>query len=280
MYACILISIVGSSACKEKSQQQPPAPTLPSAPPAVAAGVAVFADDQRVTSVERTKAESWPRLDSLLPTSAQRYGTWAVIRGERAAGPFEIKKPGSLYGALVPALYPASSGKGVSLGFFDPVELARKGPPKVSFDDLSSVRVELDKGGARGQNDHMGGDVSDPKTLKLRIEHGGTTIDVSGEQLLGLPQDLEPDDDSGEHKGWKLSSILTMAKVPAPKRALLTGADLNLTLEAQDLDPNVAVPFIKLNRQGQLRYRTYKKSGDGWTVSGDLRGLTKIQVLQ
>jgi hypothetical protein len=61
---------------------------------------------------------------------------------------------------------------------------------------------------------------------------------------------------------------------------LLSGEEMNLTLEKEDLDPKLAVPFIKLNRQGSLRFRTYRKQGTGWSMGGDLRGLRKIQVLQ
>jgi hypothetical protein len=247
---------------------------------AVQAVVGVFVGTEKVADVDRAKAETWPRLDSLLPEADRRYGTWNALGGNTASGPFEIKKPGGTYGALVPALFPDADGKNINLGLFDPVDLARKGPPKVSHVALAELHVIVDKSGSRGQNDHMGGEAMDPNKLTLSIEAGATKVELTGTQLIALPRENPPDDDSGEHQGWKLSSILAAAKVPMPHRILLTGEELNLTLEKADLDPKVSVPFVKLNRQGTLRFRTYKKQGDGWAVGGDLRGLRKIQVLQ
>lgn len=279
--AWFAIALSSAVACKEKASEKPPATTEVKAPPA-AAGVGLFVNETKITELDRGKAEAWPRLDSLLPTEARRYGTWEAISGKAGAGgeAFSIKKPGATYGALVPALYPSPSGQGVSLGLFDPVELAKKGAPKVSHQELGELRVELDKSGMRGQNDHQGGDAVDPNTLKLEIDAGGKTLTMTGAELLALPRENAPDDDSGEHKGWSLTAILAAAKVPAPKRVLLSSEEMNVTLEQQDLDPKSAVPFIKLNRQGSLRFRVYKKQGDGWAMGADLRGLHKVQVLE
>jgi hypothetical protein len=53
-----------------------------------------------------------------------------------------------------------------------------------------------------------------------------------------------------------------------------------LTLEKQDLDPKTNVPFVKLNRQGTLRFRVFEKQGDTWQPGPDLRGLVGIEVLK
>jgi len=50
-----------------------------------------------------------------------------------------------------------------------------------------------------------------------------------------------------------------------------------LLLDKKDLDDNT-IPFIKLNKQGSLRFRVLKKAGEGWNTSGDLRGLTVIEA--
>ncbi|HRC55142.1 MAG TPA: hypothetical protein PKU97_04420 [Kofleriaceae bacterium] len=235
---------------------------------------------EKVTDLDLAKVGAWPRLDSLLPATARRYGTWTAITGIGTAGAFELKKPGATYGALVPALYPDPATKQIHLGLFDPVDLANKGAPKVHHDGLTELRVMLEVNTDRGQNDHMGGEVADPATIKIAIEGPGTTTELTGPQLLALPRQAAPDDSSGEQKGWTLMSILAAANIKQAKRVLLTGEELNLTLEEADLDPKLAVPFIKLNRQGSLRFRTYRKEGAGWTVGGDLRGLHKIQVLK
>jgi len=51
----------------------------------------------------------------------------------------------------------------------------------------------------------------------------------------------------------------------------------NLTLDRADLS-DTSVPFLKLNKQGMLRLKVYKKAGDGWNAAGDLRGLTAIEA--
>ncbi len=242
--------------------------------------MSLYVDETKIAALDRAKAEAWPRLDSLLPVNARRYGTWNGISGKDKNGAFEIKKPGSTYGALVPALYPSTSGSGVSLGLFDPVELAKKGAPKVNHEELGELRVHLEKDGMRGQNDHSGGDAVDPNTIKLAIEAGDKKLELTGGKLLEIPRENAPDDDTGEHKGWSLLAVLAAEKIPQPKRVLLTGDEMNLTLEQEDLDPKTAVPFIKLNRQGSLRFRVYRKTGDTWTLGGDLRGLRKIQILK
>lgn len=283
MCAPFAVAVLSLGACKDKAPGKPPptsaTPETVTPTPAIV-GVGLFVNETKITDLDRSKAEAWPRLDSLLPAADRRYGTWEAIAGKAGGAPFEIKKPGSTYGTLVPAIYPAASGKGVSLGLFDPVELAKKGTPKVNHEELDELRVVLDTSGMRGQNDHQGGEAVDPKTLRLEIEAGSTKVELTGEQLLALPQENAPDDDTGEHKGWSLTAVLALAKVPAPRRVLLSGEEMNLTLEKDDLDPKLAVPFIKLNRQGSLRFRTYKKQGTGWSLGGDLRGLRKIQILQ
>ncbi len=290
MCASFAAAVLAFAGCKEKSSSAPVATTggavpatdsqAPAATTPTAGSAGLFVDESKISDLDRAKVEAWPRLDSFLPQAARRYGTWMGISGKAGGADFEIKKPGATYGTLVPALYPSTSGKGVSLGLFDPVDLANKGAPKVAHEELVELRVHLDKEGGRGQNDHAGGDAVDPSKLKLVIEAGGKTIELSGPELLAIPRENAPDDDSGEHKGWSLAAILAAKKIAMPKRAILTGDEVNLNLEPQDLDPAAAVPFIKLNRQGSLRFRVYKKQGNAWTVGADLRGLQGVKVLQ
>lgn len=279
---CALLAVAVLGACKEKKTAEPPAttPTTTASAPTTSNLVAIYVNEAKITELDRAKAEPWPRLDSLLPADARRYGTWTTISGISTAGRFEIKKPGATYGALVPALYTDATTQQIHFGLFDPVDLASKGAPKVHHDGLTELRVELAVNSDRGQNDHQGGQAADPTTIKIAIEAKGKTTELGGPELLALPRQGAPDDPSGEQKGWPLLSLLEHAGVKNAKRVLLTGDELNLTLEESDLDPKTAVPFIKLNRQGALRFRTYKKEGTGWVVAGDLRGLRKIQVLQ
>lgn len=275
---CVLMAVLALSACKEKKADKPPTTTEQPAPKP--SGLAIYVNQDKVVELDAAKVAAWPRLDSLLPQDARRYGTWTAISGIASAGPFEIKKPGATYGALVPAVYVDAATKAPSLGLFDPVDLANKSTPKVMHVGLSELRVSLELNADRGQNDHQGGEVADLSKLQIEVQAGGKSTTLSSEKLLALPREAAPDDTTGEHKGWTLAALLAAAEVKSAKRVLLTGEELNLTLEEADLDPKLAVPFIKLNRQGALRFRTYRREGTGWTMGGDLRGLKKIQVLE
>lgn len=275
---CALMAASALWSCKEKKADPPPPTTAPSAPKAP--GLAIYVNQDKVVELDPAKVEAWPRLDSLLPQDARRYGTWTAISGIGSGGPFEIKKPGATYGALVPAVYLDATTKAPSLGLFDPVDLANKGTPKVMHVALTELRVSLELNADRGQNDHQGGEVADLSKLQIEIQAAGKSTTLSSAQLLALPRQAAPDDTTGEHKGWTLEALLGAAEVKGAKRVLLTGEELNLTLEEADLDPKLAVPFIKLNRQGSLRFRTYRREGSGWVMGGDLRGLKKIQVLE
>ena len=85
---------------------------------------------------------------------------------------------------------------------------------------------------------------------------------------------------SGDAKGWKLVTLLEAEGVKKFEKLLLTdAAGLTLTIENKDLDDKT-VPFVKLNRQGSLRFRIYKQQGEGWTPAGDLKELVTIEVLK
>jgi hypothetical protein len=40
------------------------------------------------------------------------------------------------------------------------------------------------------------------------------------------------------------------------------------------------MPFVKLNRQGSLRFIVFKKEGETWKRGGDLRGLARVEVVK
>ena len=85
----------------------------------------------------------------------------------------------------------------------------------------------------------------------------------------------------GDAKGWQLVTVLDAAGIKHFDKLLLTdAAGLTLTLEHKDFDGKTTIPFIKLNRQGALRFRIFKKQGDGYQATGDLRALTSIRGAQ
>jgi hypothetical protein len=246
-------------------------------PPAVAkpAGVEVFVDDTSVGVVGADKIASWPRVDRLVPETARKLGTWdrVTLDGEQGK-PSEIARPSGAYPDMVPALFPGDAG-GVSFGMFDTVELAKKGPPAMRADHITAIHIQLAQGGSRGQNDDQGGGAADPTQLALRVNTAKGATTLTGAQIIALPR--EPVPNNPDQKGWRLQQLLAAAGVTAWKQLVLTDATgTNLTLVAKDLDG--AVPFVKLNKSGQLRFRVLQKQGDGWSSTGDLRALVAIDV--
>jgi hypothetical protein len=176
---------------------------------------------------------------------------------------------------MVPALYPGE--RGPAFGMFDPVELARHGQPGLREDGVREIRIKLDTQGGRGEHESSDGNAADPSKLTLTFKTAAGSQVLTGPQLLALPRVAAPG--NGDAKGWTLTALLEQVGIKRYQRLVLTdAAGLNLTLDQADLDPKVAVPFIKLNKQGALRFRVFRKKGEGWEVSGDLRGLTTIEV--
>jgi hypothetical protein len=240
--------------------------------------VELFVDDVSVGKVRPPQLASWPRLDSLVPDEARRLGTWELVTLQgKGAKPIEISHPSTAYPDLVPAIFPGEvQGSGASFGMFDPVELARHGKPALREDGVWAVRIKLAKGSDRGKNDDGGGGGGDPTKLVVTVTTPEGATQLTGEQIMALPR--EPMPGQADQKGWPLTALLTAAGVKSYQRLVLRDSSgANLTLEKADVSDS-SVPFIKLNKQGALRFRVIKKAGDGWTPSGDLRGLVAIDA--
>ncbi|MBA3463722.1 MAG: hypothetical protein H0T46_27445 [Deltaproteobacteria bacterium] len=250
------------------------------APVPVATGTQLFVDDKSVATIDAAAVASWPRLDTLLPEAARRMGKWQAITIKNAKPqPAELANPSQAYREYVPALFPGPDGK-VSFGMFDPVELGKKGKPALQEDGVTELRIKLAPDSGRGENDHQGGAAIDPQNIKLAIITPKGEQVMTGDKLLALPREAMPGG-GGDAKGWRLGVVLEAAGVKSFKRVRLT--DLKgptLTLEKADLEDKATIPFLKLNRQGSLRFRLYKQQGEGWQPAGDLRDLAKIEILE
>lgn len=251
--------------------------SAPAVAPVAAPGtVEIFVDDASVAKVTKEQIAKWPRLDTLVPEDARRLGTWKTVylRGS-AAKPAEINQPSSTYPELVGALFPGDDGS-PAFGMFDPVELAKHGKPGLRQDELREIRIVRGKG-ERGGDHQGGGAAEDPLKLVLKVVIGGKETQLTGEKILAIQR--EPMPGSPDTKGWPLSKLLSAAGVTKfSKLVLIDAAGTALTIEKKDFDDKTAIPFIKLNRQGSLRFRMLKKQGDGWQYAGDLRALSTIKV--
>lgn len=273
-----LVVLLALAACSKGSSDKPATGSAGSAvvAPKPAEGVALFVDGQQVATVTKDQAGAWPRVDSLVPKAAGRLGKWqkVILTGD---GQQQIESPSSKYPELVPALFPGKDGE-AAFGYFDPVELAKKGSPQVRADHLKEVRIQLAENSGRGENDHGDSGGVDPTKLELTIKTSKGEQKLLGPQLLEMPRQPPPGENGG--MGWPLSAILEKAGVKTYEKLIVSGGTTDLTLEKQDLDPATSVPFVKLNRQGSLRFIVFKKNGDAWARGGDLRDLARIEVVK
>jgi hypothetical protein len=249
-------------------------------PPAAGSGsapavVALFVNDAPVAQLQAAQLASWPRLDTLVPPEARKLGTWERVSLQAARPtPTDIQRPSSLYPDMVPAIFPGDGGA-PAFGMFDPVELARRGAPAFREDHLQAVRITMATGGSRGQNDDGGGAAADPTKLVVTVKTPAGTTTLTGDKIVALPR--EPMPGSPDQRGWRLAALLEAAGVKAYDHLVLADtAGTSLVLDKADLVD--AIPFVRLNKQGALRFRVFKKTGTGWSSSGDLRGLISIEA--
>ncbi|MEO8702374.1 MAG: hypothetical protein ABI867_20180 [Kofleriaceae bacterium] len=236
--------------------------------------IEVFVDDASVTKVTRDQIAKWPRLDSLLPEDDQRLGTWHVVTFVGPTKPIEVRRPSSTYPEMAPAVFPGEGGE-PAFGMFDPVELAKHGKPGIRQDRITQIRIKLSRSGRGG--DHQSTGDGDPMKLVLAIKTAGGDKTLTGEQILALPREQMPGNE--DTKGWLVTKLLAAAGVTKFNRlVLLDAAGTSLIIERKDFDDKTTIPFIKLNRQGSLRFRMMKKQGEGWIPTGDLRALATIKV--
>jgi hypothetical protein len=254
----------------------PAAATAPAATGSGGGVVELFVNDLTIGSVQASLVAGWPRLDALVPGDARKLGTWELVTiSSGKPQPTALAQPATRFPDMVPAVFPGDGGA-PAFGMFDPVELARKGKPAMREDHVTAIRIKVAQGGNRGQNDDGGGGAADPTQLVIGVKTAAGVSQLTGAQVLALPR--EPTPGSPDQKGWRLAALLDAAGIKAFEHLVLRdAAGNNLTLDKADVS-NTSVPFLKLNKQGMLRLKVYKKAGDGWNTAGDLRGLTAIEA--
>lgn len=278
-WSCVVVLAVlaGCSGKKDEEKAAPPEPAGSGTAAAPVTGqVQLYVDDAAVATVPVAKVADYPRVDSLLPEAARRLGKWQAIvtKGKKDA---ELAKPFETYRDYVPALFPGEDGT-ISFGLFDPVEYGKRGKAALREDGITELRVKLDASGMRGGNDHGGGEVVDPAKMELAIKTPAGDKKLTGTELLAIER--EPVPDGGDAKGWRLQVILEAAGVKTFKKLVLHDkSGTSLPIVAAELGEGT-VPFIKLNRQGALRFRLYKKQGEGWQAAGDLRSLIRVEIVE
>lgn len=271
----LAIAVSGCGGDKSASPPGAPAGSAAPAPPAPTS-VEIFVNDASAAVVSAGQLATWPRLDSLVPAGARRLGTWELVTlTGRKPKPTEVPRPSGNYPDMVPAVFPGEDGA-PAFGMFDAVELARHGKPALREDHIAAIRIKVAQGGNRGQNDDSAGGGGDLTKLTLTIKSAAGTTALASDKLLALPR--EPMPGNPDQKGWRLTKLLEAAGVTSFSRLVLSGAGgVNLTLDKKDLD-DTTIPFVKLNKKGELRMRVLKKAGEGWNPAGDVQALVAIDV--
>jgi hypothetical protein len=230
--------------------------------------VDIVVDGASVAKIAAKDLASYPRLDSLLPAEDRRLGTWdkLVFTAATAA---TLERPSQQHPDKVPVIY-AHGGK-PAFGMFDPVELAKHGEPGFKVEGVKKIEITLSKVERGGQHQGSTGEGADPTQIVVKIGDK----QITGPEILKLPREPQPGNE--DTKGWRVQQFLTAAGVTKFQTITLVDANgATVPLTKKELDGGVA--FIKLNKQGALRFRMYTKKGEGWEPGADLRSLVRIDI--
>jgi len=269
--------------------------------PALPGQVQLLVDGKPVANADRAAAAAWTPLTSLLPANARDPKTWAIVEVHTHAGRITtMPEPASTQPGLVAAVFPGRDG-GIDFGMFTADELAKHGTPKLVEMDVSDLRVKLAQpvasgtdgsgsasdGGSGGGNGEGNGsnraaspDGPDLTNIKLTIKQKSGDLELTGADLGAIAKVNAPIGDTST-PGWDVASILAAKKItPTAKLIITDDSGASVTMTSKQLDPKTDLAFMKVNKQGQLRFRLFEKnSGGAWDVAGDLRGVTIIELV-
>ncbi len=235
----------------------------------------IYVNGEMVAKLDPAKISTWPRLDGLVPSDVRKIGTWQLVH-LISPGLELFDKPGDNYRDMVPVVFPGVGGA-PAFGMFDPVELAKHGKPATHGDKVREIHIKVSSSNGRGGNEDNAAASADPTKLVIEIKTPSGASKLTGETLLAMPRETQP---GGDAKGWNLGAVLEAVGIKSfEKIALADTQGTVLPIAKADIS-ETSIPFIKLNKQGQLRVKLYKKQGDGWTAAGDLRSLGSITVLK
>lgn len=290
--ALVLATALAAPACDKKSS--PPERGKQGAPlAAVTVPVAVFVDGKQLAGSLELSGEPRP-LTALVPEAPPAEAWLALEAIDRTGKVHTTMAPARNEGGRVAML--ARGGDGVELGFRLP-----SGTGEVTGVVHGVTRLTIKARGDRGQiaaqaqaheHDHGGGDSGGGREhagearpvpdadLRIAITGARGESTFTGDALAALPVVKAPAGDT-ETPGWSLVDVLAAAGAGGAKTVHLTdGEGSTLQLAAEDFDRAKVVLYLKLNRSGVIRFRRFRQVGASWEVAGELRGLTKIHVVE
>ncbi len=282
----VALMMTATSACESKGKT-PPAATAPAPRP-----LAVFLDDREVATTAVVGSQPRPLRDAA--PGAPAVDAWIGITVvDRAGKVHTTLAPGRNQAGTTPVLVAGKAG--VDFGFLADgaaaptglvVDVARitigvKGDAGQIANQVGHPPDDRGGGDSGGKREH--GDEARPTVsadLRIAISGAGGESVFTGDRLAALPTIKAPSGDT-ETAGWSLVDVLAAAGITKPKVVHLTdGEGSTLRLDAADFDPTKVILYLKLNRSGVIRFRVFRRVGEAWEVGGELRGITKIHVVE
>lgn len=270
-----------AAGCKKAAK---PAPTA-------AMPVALFVDDRQVATSATLGATARPLVEVVpgLPDPASWLAVIAIDADGKAT---TVLAPAKDHAGTPPALAAVDGQVQFGLAKGGQLERPVARVAKVivkTQDDRGAIAAEL---AAQGGGGHGGGDSAGHRhdgegerpvptaelVIAIKGPQGESTF--TGDKLVPLPTITAPTGDT-ETPGWSLVDILAAAGLGGAKAVSLHDSEgAGLRLEGADFDRAATVLYVKMNRGGQLRFRRYTKRGEAWEMTGELRGLSKITVVE
>ena len=270
-----------AAGCKKAAK---PAPTA-------AMPVALFVDDRQVATSATLGATARPLVEVVpgLPDPASWLAVIAIDADGKAT---TVLAPAKDHAGTPPALAAVDGQVQFGLAKGGQLERPVARVAKVivkTQDDRGAIAAEL---AAQGGGGHGGGDSAGHRhdgegerpvptaelVIAIKGPQGESTF--TGDKLVPLPTITAPTGDT-ETPGWSLVDILAAAGLGGAKAvSLLDSEGAGLRLEGADFDRAATVLYVKMNRGGQLRFRRYTKRGEAWEMTGELRGLSKISIVE
>jgi len=260
--------------------------------------------DGKVVASANKDAVKWTPVADLLPAAAKDTKSWHALEVHTAAGRVTtMGDPAATQPGMIPALFPGDDG--VDFGMFSADALAKHGAPTSVEHHITDVRVALaapDPNGAgsasgsdgsganggsgsgngegNGSNRTASADGPDVSNVKLTIKQKAGDLEVSGNDLLKIAKTTAPIGDTTT-EGWDVAAVLASRQIkPTAKVVITDESGTSVTMTAKQFDPKTDLAFMKINKQGQIRFRLFEKNpGGAWDVAGELRGVTTIELL-
>lgn len=281
--AALLALLVIVGGCKKDAK---PAPT-----PTTSVPVALFVDDRQVATSAALRATPTPLVEVVagLPDPASWLAVIAIDADGKAT---TVLAPAKDHAGTPPALATADGQVRFGLAKNGALEGAVGRVAKVivkTKDDRGAIAAEI---AAQGGGGHGGGDSAGNRhdgegerpaptaDLVIAIKSASGESTFTGDKLIPLPTITAPTGDT-QTPGWSLLDIMAAAGLADAKAvSLLDSEGAGLRLEGADFDRAATVLYVKMNRGGQLRFRRYSKRGEAWEMTGELRGLSKISIVE